>query len=74
MSWSLSAAGANRDEATTALKKAVAENSYTPKDGRIEAAAAAISINMADKPMTFSSSGHLNPDGTGYASVTVNAS
>lgn len=67
MSWSLTAKLAE-------LAGSVAENPYTPKDGRIERAVAELVAHIpGTMSVSVTSYGHLNEDGTGNCSVSYTA-
>lgn len=66
MSWSF---GVKR---IAELAAAVKANPHAPQDGRIEAAASAMSAGMpANKEVEVASHGHLNEDGSGSCVISV---
>ena len=75
MSWNAGAVGPTKETASASFSLHVSKNPYTPKDGRLEAAAEKLLSRMPEAPKgkkyLINSMGHLNPDGSGYASVTV---
>jgi hypothetical protein len=71
MTWSDGAAGPSKEEACDAFASTVSRNRAAPKDGRLERAVASLLASMPDAKTRISTSGHLNPDGTGRVMICV---
>ncbi len=75
MAWSVGAVGPSKEIAGASFSVKVAKDPYTPKDGRLEAAAEAMLAKLPEpfrnRKFLISTTGHLNPDGSGIMTVTV---
>jgi hypothetical protein len=71
MTWSDGAAGPSKQDSLDALAATVARNRYIPKDDRLTKAAAALMQAFPEGKMRISTSGHINPDGSGRVMVCV---
>lgn len=74
MSWSFSATGANREEALKHLRTAASADTHIPQGLVDDVIGAAVSLSWQvapDRAVSFSSSGHVDPEPSGYSYMSV---
>lgn len=75
MTWNAGAVGPDKATVRASFALHVARDPYSPKDGRLEAAVDVLLNKMPDpskgRKYHITTSGHINADGTGQASVSV---
>ena len=71
MAWSDGSAGASRLDALLAFADHVLKNKRMPKDDRLLKAAVELLRNVPEGKTRISTSGDINPDGTGRIMLCV---